>query len=441
MRRFEVNLDGLTGPTHNYAGLGLGNFASQNQRGRTANPRAAALQGLDKMWRLHALGLPQMVLPPAPRPHLAFLRRLGFTGADTRVIERAGRDSPRWLAIAYSASSMWTANAATMCPSADAADGKAHFTPANLIRQPHRSLEADFTAHCLRAVFPSPGFVHHAPLPAAMGWADEGAANHTRFSGPALGRGVHLFVYGADGPDRMPRRQVPRQDYAASAAVARLHGLNDISAVFAAQAPAAVDAGVFHNDVISTGHEDFFLYHEQGFASPHRVLRALRRAFRKRCGRELRLHPVGRKELTLAEAVSTYLFNSQIVTLPDGAWLWLAAEECRRHVRARAVLEKLAAAGVARVEYVNLRQSMRNGGGPACLRLRVELTEPEWRAAHAGVKFSEEVYASLKDCVMRGYRDRLSPGDLRDPELMRESQSIQAEILEILGLKKIGMAE
>src|SRR4051812_47984080 len=128
----EYNFDGLIGPTHNYAGLSPGNLASQHHGGQPSQPREAALQGLEKMRFVSELGVGQAVLPPQPRPSLRTLRSLGFTGSDEEVITRAARDAEHLLRLTSSASAMWTANAATVAPSADTADGRVHLTPANL---------------------------------------------------------------------------------------------------------------------------------------------------------------------------------------------------------------------------------------------------------------------------------------------------------------------
>src|SRR5699024_1208877 len=180
--RLEANFDGLVGTTHHYAGLAIGNRASASNARQPSNPRQAARQGLDKMRAMTELGLAQAVLPPQQRPHLPTLRRLGFSGSGTQVIERAARDAPELLAACSSSAHMWAANAATVSASADTADGRVHFTPANLMSQLHRSIEAPATARILRCIFADEAcFAHHAPLPATRALADEGAANHTRF--------------------------------------------------------------------------------------------------------------------------------------------------------------------------------------------------------------------------------------------------------------------
>ena len=114
MKFFEANFDGLVGPTHNYAGLSIGNVASLNNAKNTSNPKQAAKQGLQKMKSLSELGLVQGVLAPQERPDVYTLRRLGFTGTDSEVISKAATQAPAVLKAVCSASSMWTANAATI---------------------------------------------------------------------------------------------------------------------------------------------------------------------------------------------------------------------------------------------------------------------------------------------------------------------------------------
>jgi succinylarginine dihydrolase len=437
----EANFDGLVGPTHNYAGLSHGNVASQANRRRPANPKAAALQGLEKMRRVAALGLPQAVIPPLPRPEIGWLRRIGFTGTDAEAVAKAAKADPALLAACYSASSMWTANAAAFCPSSDSGDGRAHVTPANLAGQVHRSLEAPRTAALLRALFPGPRFVHHDPLPSGNQFGDEGAANHTRLAPSHASPGLHLFVFGrealaAPGSPQAagPRRFPARQSREASEAVARLHGLAPARLAFAAQNPAAIDAGVFHNDVIAVGNEGTLFCHEAAFRDRAPVLRELRRKYAALGHGPLRVIEVAAREVPLATAVATYLFNSQLLTLPDGSMRLLAAAECEEEPRTRKYLAALAGREGIATEFADLRQSMRNGGGPACLRLRAVLTGEEWADVPAGVKFSEGLYERLKTVIEARYRDRLMPADLADPGLIEESRVTARELYEALGL-------
>lgn len=222
----ELNLDGLVGPTHHYGGLGIGNLASQQHRHEASNPRAAALECIAKMRLLVDLGIPQAVLPPQERPLVHALRQVGFSGNDGCVLAKAARDATDLLSAATSTSSMWAANAATVSPATDTADGRLHLTPANLISQWHRSLETPQTAAFLQQIFADPDhFVHHAPLPAALAFADEGAANHLRLAPTHAATGIELFVYGRNTSLRASSQLPARQSLAASQSVARLHGL------------------------------------------------------------------------------------------------------------------------------------------------------------------------------------------------------------------------
>lgn len=276
MNTREVNFDGLVGPTHNYAGLAYGNVASLKNKGKPSNPKAAALQGLAKMKILAELGVPQAVLPPHPRPNLAALRSLGFSGDDAGVLQKANQEAPQLLAACSSASAMWTANAATVSPSADTADGRVHFTPANLISQFHRSLEAPVTARILKAIFADERyFAHHPPLPAAASLADEGAANQIRLVSQRGGRGLEVFIFGRRGlstDSQSTQRYPARQTKEASQAIAHLHGLGD-AALFLQQNPLAIDAGAFHNDVVAVSHRNVLLHHPDAWD-----IRPIRRA-------------------------------------------------------------------------------------------------------------------------------------------------------------------
>lgn len=440
---FVVNFDGLVGPTHNYSGLSYGNIASMAHGLTVSNPRAALLQGLAKMKFLADLGVKQAVLPPQERPDFDTLRSLGFRGSEAQVVEKAAREAPQILALCYSASSMWAANAATVSPSADSADTRVHFTPANLLSQFHRSVEPPFTAGILKRIFPSEElFGHHDPLPRAMHFSDEGAANHTRLCASYGGSGIELFVYGRTGfdqTDQGPQRFPARQTLEASQAIARLHGLDPAATVFSRQSPEAIDAGVFHNDVISVGNGNVFLYHAEAFHESESVLDELKRKFFGLCGDELILMEVSSRELSVQEAVETYFFNSQLVSLPDGTMSLIAPVESEENPRTRAALERIEAEAnpITQVHFVDVRQSMKNGGGPACLRLRVVLTEQELASTHQGIIFNDGLYHRLIAWGERHYRDKLHPDDLADPALIDETRNALDEVTGILNLGSI----
>ncbi len=376
----EINFDGIIGPSHSYAALSLGNLASTAHAGATSYPRAAALQGLAKMRALLDYGLPQGFLLPPERPAVGWLRALGFNGSDDAVAAAAYAADPRLFASAMSASSMWTANAATISPAPDTGDGRCHISIANLSRMLHRSLEAAATEAQLRVAFAHSSFTVHAPVPAAFG--DEGAANHMRLCPAHDAPGVEVFVYGEDG-GAFPARQSRR----ASEAVARRHG---VDALFVEQSPEAIATGAFHNDVVAVASGNVLFAHEQAFSSRERLYTALTARLP-----EVIIVEVSAVAVSLEDAVASYLFNSQLVTLPaTGAGIdigSIARHTASANREMALVLPREAAANIAvsryldtllagngpirAVHYVDVGESMQNGGGPACLRLRV-VTDP-----------------------------------------------------------------
>ena len=438
-RAFEANFDGLVGPTHNYSGLSFGNIASKNNFGTTANPKLAALQGLAKMKSLIDLGFKQGVLPPQERPSIESLRKLGFSGSDAEVIGAAAKLASMVLSGAQSASSMWSANAATVSPSADTNDGRVHFTPANLNNKFHRSIEHPTTARILEAVFPDGKFfVHHDALPGCPQFGDEGAANHTRLCRQYGERGVEFFVYGASGFNMAapaPKKFPARQTLEASQAIARLHGLDAAHVVFAQQNPVVIDAGVFHNDVIAVGNGNVLFCHELAFLDQRAVLAEIA----EKLGSDFVSIQVAVEDVTVDEAVKSYLFNSQLLTRADGSMLLLVPEECRNTTRVWTYLQKLLGANtpIREVLVMDLRESMKNGGGPACLRLRVELTERELAAVNPATLMNDKLYARLTAWVEKHYRDQLREPDLADPALLMESRAALDELSQILALGSV----
>ena len=434
----EVNFDGLIGPSHNYGGLSDGNLASSRNAGDVSNPREAAVQGLEKMRFLVRAGLVQGVLPPLPRPNFDILVSAGFTGSDAQIIEAAARQAPRLLKAAYSASSMWTANAATVSPSADTQDGLLHFTPANLSTMLHRSLEHPDTTATLVSIFAGDHrFAVHAALPAHPDFSDEGASNHVRLCAEHGAPGVELFVYGRDAGESAAGFPA-RQTRLAAESVARAHGLNAGRTVFARQAKRAIDAGAFHNDVVSVGALDTLFFHEAAFEDTQATLDAIRRAGDGLF--ELRPVMVPEADVPLEDAIRSYLFNSQLLQFPDEDRLVLVAPlEAQETETTRRFCEQMTAGNgpIGRVEYVDVRQSMRNGGGPACLRLRVAMTADELAECHSGVILDEDVIDELQASIRRTYRDRLSPEDLADPAFADECRLAREELLKILELEDL----
>lgn len=437
----EANFDGLVGMTHNYAGLSAGNMASQSNAGRLSRPKSAALQGIAKMEAVAALGMPQGFLPPHERPAIWALRAHGFTGGDEQVLARAGAEQPHLLAQCCSSSFMWSANAATVAPAADARDGRTHLVVANLKSMPHRAIEPASTHRILSAVFPDRArFAVHKALPAAADLGDEGAANHTRLFDPAdpARPAAHFFVFGADAEhaEVRPKIHPARQTLQASRGVAELLQLDPARCVFAQQHPDAIDQGVFHNDVAAVGNASTLLHHQDAWLDRERVIAALAESV----GNSFCPIAVCRDELTIAEAVSTYLFNSQLLSTPEDGMTLVCPLEVRDQARARAFADRIVrdpANPIRRVLYLDVRESMRNGGGPACLRLRVPLGADGLAGVHPGCVLTAARAVELRAWIERWYPDELAPEDLADPKLLARNRDALDALTRLLGLPAI----
>ncbi|XQW84386.1 N-succinylarginine dihydrolase [Thalassotalea piscium] len=439
MSSFEVNFDGLVGPTHNYAGLSEGNVASLANANDIANPKAAAKQGLAKMKALHDLGLKQGVFAPHERPDLYTLRRLGFTGNDEQVLKKAYQTNPVLLSACCSASSMWTANACTVSPSADTADKKVHFTPANLTNKFHRSLEPLTTGNILKGMFDSEQhFSHHLHLNDNDHFGDEGAANHTRLCQDYDQQGLEIFTFGRYAFDRtkpQPKRFPARQTKEASQAISRLHQLDDKHTVYVQQNPDVIDQGVFHNDVIAVGNKNVLFYHEQAFLNTEKFKEEVKGKFNQ----PLHFIEVSTDEVSIQNCVNTYLFNTQIVSLADNSMAIIAPMHCKETPQVAQYLDSLLSQNtpIKQVHYFDVNQSMKNGGGPACLRLRVSLTETELAAVNPNVMLTDELFNSLNQWIDTHYRDQLATKDLMDPQLVTESRDALDQLTQILALGNV----
>ena len=440
MKQFEVYFDGLVGPTHNYAGLSYGNVASLNNASAESSPKQAAKQGLKKMKALADLGMIQGVLAPQARPDVDALRRLGFSGSDANVLQQAAKQAPAIFQACCSASSMWTANAATVSPSADTADGTVHFTPANLTNKYHRSLEPQVTGNILKATFANPNhFSHHTHLPDNEHFGDEGAANHTRLCREYGEKGVELFVYGRYAFDKSkpaPVKFPARQTLEASQAVARLHGLSDENVVFIQQNPDLIDQGVFHNDVISVGNQNVLFYHEQAFLDTDKAFAEIKHKYG---AGELHFIKVTTEQVSVQDAIKSYLFNTQLITLANGEMAIIAPTDCEENPAVSAYLNELVTLNtpIKHIRYHDVKQSMRNGGGPACLRLRVAMNETELAAVNQSTMMNDAQFERLNNWVDKHYRDRLSVDDLRDVALLNESRTALDELTQLLKLGSV----
>ena len=407
----EINFDGLVGPSHNYAGLSLGNLASSRNAGAASYPRAAALQGLAKMRANLELGLAQGLFVPQPRPGRAWLGQLGTS------YEQA---EPLLAANAMSASSMWSANAATVSPAPDTANGKCHLTVANLMTMPHRSHEWPATLAQLKLAFGGPAFAVHAPVPT---FGDEGAANHMRLADAHGEPGLEIFVYGVGGGPFPARQHVE-----ASRAIARLHLLDPARTFFAPQSDEAIAAGAFHNDVVAVANGRVLFAHEKAFADKGALLDF--------CAAGLPgfdFVEVPDAEVPLADAIKSYLFNSQLVTLPGGETALIAPTECADTPSVKAWIDRhLASNGAIRQAiFVDVRQSMANGGGPACLRLRVQCDPAD---VDRRFLLDPDKIGRLEELVARSWPESVVPAELQDAGFIAQVEAARRALLESLDL-------
>jgi succinylarginine dihydrolase len=421
----ELNLDGLVGPSHNYAGLSLGNIAATSNAGGVSAPRRAALQGLAKMRRLVELGLPQGLLLPHRRPNTRFLRGMGFDGDDRQVLGDCARDDPQLLAAAFSASAMWTANAATVSPAADTADGRTHFTVANLVTMAHRSQEWPETHAQLSLAFADARhFAVHYPV--APGFGDEGAANHMRFAPAHDAPGVEAFVYGTNRGGKFPARQHVR----ASQAVARTHGVKQ--ALFLEQADRAIQAGAFHNDVVAVANGHVLFAHEEAFEDRAGTLGTLAAHVPGLC-----LVEAPSADVPLADAISSYVFNAALVTLPGGDMALILPKEAEETPSVWRWLQRVVqdpANPIQRLEVLDLRESMKNGGGPACLRLRVALSDAALAAVDPRFLVDAARLDRLERLVEQWWPEAIAPADLAGPDLWRQCHAAHTALLAELGI-------
>lgn len=415
MSLVEINFDGIIGPSHNYAGLSHGNLAATRNRGEVSHPRRAALEGIAKMRANLALGLAQGILLPHARPDHRWLESLA-----TRYEDAA----PHTRAQALSASAMWAANAATVSPAPDTADGRCHLSVANLVTMPHRSHEWAETLAQLRLAFAHSAFVVHGPVPAPFG--DEGAANHMRLATDHGAPGVEIFVYGISGGP-FPARQHPD----ASAAIARAHLLSPDRTLLVQQSEEAIAAGAFHNDVVAVANGRVLLAHELAFANKTHFFGQLRTAMP-----EVEIVEVPAAQVSLADAISSYLFNAQLVTLPSGEMALILPTEARDTPSVWTWLQAHVAGNgpIRRLEVVDVRQSMANGGGPACLRLRV-VADP----ATVNPRFlvDDAKLDRIAAVIEAHWPGDIGQDDIGDPALIARIEAARAALLNLLGVELI----
>jgi succinylarginine dihydrolase len=354
-------------------------------------------------------------LLPLARPDHGWLESLATSYAEA---------TPHLQAQALSASAMWAANAATVSPAPDTADGRCHLSVANLVTMPHRSHEWRGTYAQLRLAFADPCFAVHAPVPPPFG--DEGAANHMRLCASHAQPGLEVFVYGVSGGP-FPARQHRE----ASAIVARRHRLDPTHTLLVAQSEDAIAAGAFHNDVVAVANERVLFAHEQAFADKDRFYKDLRAGLP-----DVEIIEVPAAKVSLADAIDSYLFNAQLVSLPDKEMALILPEEARENAAVWGWLQAMVAGNgpIRRLEVVDVRQSMANGGGPACLRLRV-VADP----ANVDPRFlvDEARLDLISGVIERHWPEEIVPAAIADPALIGAIEEARRALLKALDIVEL----
>jgi succinylarginine dihydrolase len=429
----EINFDGIVGNTHHYGGLATGNIASLNNKKNISNPKKAALQGLEKMKKLSDLGLLQAVLPPHERPFFPELIRRGYTGNAFGILEKVSKNDIGLLSAMCSSASMWVANSATVTPAIDSNDKKVHLTISNMASQGHRAIESGFNFVLFKTLLAdNEQFSIHAPL-RGKEYYDEGAANHMRLQISNEQSGFNIFVYGKnDNKSNFPLRQSKK----ASENIIKKHEINLKKSLLIEQNPRVVDTGVFHNDVIATSHENLLLYHEKSWADSKLLFDFISN---NQIAESVELLEVSDSELSVEDAVQCYLFNSQLLSISDNNILLLADKRCNKNKNCAAVIKKIIASKnrITKVMYVDLEQSMRNGGGPACLRLRMQLTKKQLASINGRVLLDDLLYKELVTWIKKYYRESLAINDLKDPLLYKENMTSLDALTKIMKLGSI----
>lgn len=435
----EANFDCLVGPTHHFGGLSLGNLASTSNKARLAKPKMAALQGLKKMRFLSQKGFVQGILPPHPRPYLKGLRNLGFCGSDQEIIKNAIKNMPQIFKSLCSSSFMWAANAATVSPKWDSRDQKTHITVANLSTMFHRSIEHEFAYSVFKKIFSAEQFMVHEALLAHDLFSDEGAANHNRLSPTHGQKGLEIFVWGKESSQLLQKTRVfvARQSALANEALIRRHALDPKYALNIEQNPEAIDAGAFHNDVVAVSNENVFLCHEKAFSNQKKTLDLIQERYQKLFVKDPFIIEVKEQDLSLADTVKSYLFNSQLLTKKDGSMLLFSPADCLNGP-AEKVIRNICNADnpINEVEFFDISESMANGGGPACLRLRMVLDQHDL-ASIGHVLFTEEIFEKLSAIIEKYYVDELTIEHFYESSFLENCRDALNEMAKTLGLSSI----
>jgi succinylarginine dihydrolase len=198
--------------------------------------------------------------------------------------------------------------------------------------------------------------------------------------------------------------------------------------LFVQQSEDAIAAGAFHNDVVAVANERVLFTHERAFAEKDTFYADLRTTLP-----EGEIVEVPANRVSLADAIQSYLFNAQLVTLPDGGMALILPTEARDNVPVWGWLQEMVAGNgpIRQLVPVDVRQSMANGGGPACLRLRVVCD-----AADVDPRFlaDEAKLDAISVVITQYWPEAIDPTELRSPTLWADIRRARAALLSTLSL-------
>ncbi len=418
MKHKQIFVDGIIGPTYHYGGMAVGNVLSQAHKHQESYPKKAALEGLEKMNQVRQLGCLQYVLPPLCKDVDRLLSLWGYEQGDmTSRLKALGYAHPYYLSALFSGASAWVANSCHITPSCDALDGICHITPANLVSCFHRHLDVDGYRDFLHQLFLNDElFQIYDPLPVV--YTDEGMANTIRLSG-GNELGLYLHVYGKTLSQRFTRTFPARQTKEAFDRICYTHKRQDSMDI--QQSPFAIDAGVFHNDVIAFGSHNLLVLHEHAFDNQVDVLNSITDRYQSKYGEPLHVYEVSNEVLSLDEAVHTYFFNSQLILVEKNTFHLLIPSRAMSHSGVKKSLKRLSKLkGLSiTVHEVSCEESIKNGGGPACLRFFSVLNKAEHKAINSKFLLTDEMYEQWFQFIQTHYPDTLSFDDLKDFSVMK----------------------
>ena len=302
----------------------------------------------------------------------------------------------------------------------DNIDNAIHITVANLNSMMHRSIEPKFTYKMLKRILNKKVNINKSLLN-LPNIGDEGAANHIRIAERHNVPGYQIFVYSSENISHA--KTIERQSLIGSKLIARKNCVEDQRVFYLQQSNRAIRYGSFHNDIVSTANENIFIYHEEAFESTQELKVILAKL--KKLVPNFKPIKILNSEIDLQTIVSSYLLNSQLISLPSGGMMFLLPSEVKQYPNCMQWLEKISAEEeIKKIKFIDVKQSMRNGGGPACLRLRMIFNENEISSVNKNFLLDDNKIDLLTNLIENKYRDRLQPDDLLDPNLADESLEI-----------------